>query len=964
MQPGSGSEGRRGRVATRGLLAAGWIVAAAGAAGLWLPFRTLHADVATTVDTLSARPETGRAFIVTCPVPGPSDRGGRSHLRLRENDVELQAHALHDRIRAEGGMFSHWGDDLYLSATDGSDPRTNGRRYEILEDAPVPAGESRAAITALCSGAVLAAAGAVLATLRRRGAVAWIVAAAPVVVALGALGPWTTASRWQDDLLGVSDRLLAAADRPQAPAAPQPAAQPAVQPDTQPDTQADTQADVRAELRAAARAAERPRTLHLLDARSSVDFAAGGDSVPPPEPVILALEPGEDGALRTAQALDLAPDAFGEVSLQVVAPAGGRLLLRFQLERSRSDADSAHQVAEVEVPVSPADGAQTLVVSQPLLLQHDADRPGEVTRVTGLQVLDLQPAADADRRLQVREARMAGSLAPFQHASHGLGPVAVDGDLRPAHWQSVGGTLSRDWPEGAGRRLRGSVALLAGSRAAGARWSVVVEDAAGRRHDVAGGSVQPGDGWTGFAADLPADVTPARLLLACPSLPDRAVLAWAGLRVLDTDRPPRRVMLALVDTLRADALSCLGGPAGQTPALDALARDGALFEQCYAQAHWTRPSMPSIFSGRYVTATGVQLVSQRLPMRCETLAEQFRDAGFHTVAFITNSNAGPSAGLDRGFEQMVMSLGPRTQDSAWFLGAVAGPGLRELQDDDLFVYVHLMEAHSPYGPVERPAGWRPTTGTPVTADPWLDRPWSGVPTAEGRIALYGRDVLSLDAALGAFLGEWLGAWEASPGPPTVVAVMADHGELLGEHGKWEHGWFRLEPALVHVPLILRAPGLVPAGTVCREVVQNIDVGATLLDLAGAPLPPPDPGRGRSLVPLLDGGTLPRAFAVASGEVNDSRLFTVVTRSGGLIGVDGDLLESFDADGERPIDPSPALTLWSRTCSLLPSFDSVWSDYLESQRRVHAGLLSGADAPTSPIDAASLEQMRSLGYLGR
>ena len=128
---------------------------------LWSPLHWAHSHDSSVLAYADFAPETGHAFVVPCAGVGPSDEQGRSALRLREDGRELAPHCSHERIRTVGaGCFSHWGDRIYVATSDNSDPRTNGRRYEVLLPARAPAQAGWLPAILLASAGVLSLAGA------------------------------------------------------------------------------------------------------------------------------------------------------------------------------------------------------------------------------------------------------------------------------------------------------------------------------------------------------------------------------------------------------------------------------------------------------------------------------------------------------------------------------------------------------------------------------------------------------------------------------------------------------------------------------------------------------------------------------------------------------------------------------------------------------------------------------------
>lgn len=330
-------------------------------------------------------------------------------------------------------------------------------------------------------------------------------------------------------------------------------------------------------------------------------------------------------------------------------------------------------------------------------------------------------------------------------------------------------------------------------------------------------------------------------------------------------RTPPDLVLIVVDTLRADHLSLAGYERPTSPHLEALARDGTFFSRAYAHSSSTRPSVATILTGRLPSAHGV--VTQGADGLAETvprLPVLLREAGYRTVALVTNPQVHPRLGFARGFDVFVPvfpgGLEP-TELNAFDLVArpadeVLARARAEMEkapsDAPLFVYVHLLDPHAPYDP---PPAWRarfagepyegPITGT--LFDFAAEDAMREDPRHLARFAsLYDAEIASTDAALGEF-AEWLrrsGRLER-----THLWIAADHGEEFLEHDDLGHG-ITLFEEVVRVPLLWLGPGA-PAGRRSEALVGLVDLAPTLLALAG--VAPPQAGlQGASLLAAAHG----------------------------------------------------------------------------------------------------------------
>jgi len=357
------------------------------------------------------------------------------------------------------------------------------------------------------------------------------------------------------------------------------------------------------------------------------------------------------------------------------------------------------------------------------------------------------------------------------------------------------------------------------------------------------------------------------------------------------------IIVYMVDTLRADGLGIYGNERDTSPAIDALARESAVFEMAVSQAPWTLPSVTSLFTSTYPVSHEVLSNFDLAGEQAETMVEFMHGLGYHTVGFITNTLGGKGAGLVQGYDEFFEH--PPMRDLTPEQAAAGGKALVPILDwaaaydgsQSVFVYIHKAEPHNPW------------EAAPKGKTPWItstkeerDRLNAILPEQRGLIGqrslglldeeqaarleeltreieghlqeardLYDGDVRLANENFQKFLAI-LGKrprWEK-----TVLVLLADHGDELYEHGNWYHSQ-SLYQELVHVPLVLRVPGLTDHGLRIRQPVELIDVLPTLAELVGAPASPH--WQGRSLVPLLraarDGAPEPPAPPVFSMRVS-------------------------------------------------------------------------------------------------
>jgi choline-sulfatase len=307
-------------------------------------------------------------------------------------------------------------------------------------------------------------------------------------------------------------------------------------------------------------------------------------------------------------------------------------------------------------------------------------------------------------------------------------------------------------------------------------------------------------------------------LWSCPAI-------WAA----PSQRAAPNVLLITVDTLRPDALGWVAGH-NDTPAFDALAREGVRFAAAVSPVPLTLPAHASLLTGRLPRHHGVRDNGQVLALGIPTLAESLQARGYATAAFISGFTLRRGFGLARGFAHYddTLPVGAEgwTERPAPDTVAAVLAWLRSAASP-WFVWVHFYDAHDPYDPPR--AFWRP-----------------------GPRGAYDGEVAYIDHALATLRAALRGD------PDNVLTVLAaDHGESLGEHGEGTHGFFVYDSTLL-VPVVFHWPGrLRPAAS--ELPARLVDLTPTVLALLGAPpLPETD---GISLVPTLEGNAqkIPPAY---------------------------------------------------------------------------------------------------------
>ncbi|MBK5298164.1 MAG: sulfatase-like hydrolase/transferase [Vicinamibacteria bacterium] len=389
-----------------------------------------------------------------------------------------------------------------------------------------------------------------------------------------------------------------------------------------------------------------------------------------------------------------------------------------------------------------------------------------------------------------------------------------------------------------------------------------------------------------------------------------------------------------IDTLRADHLGSYGAASAMTPGLDALAKRGVQFATALSHVPLTGPSHASMLTGRTPPGHGFRNNGGYvLAPTLRTAAEDFKQAGYRTAAFVSAFPLDRRFGFDRGFDVYEDHL-PRgndrrrtpyverhadaTTDAA--LRWLAAPG-NDGKSGPWFMWVHYYDPHAPYEP------------PPDLAERFRSAPY------DGEIAFVDRELSRVLTALeqGGDLGR------------TVVLVTADHGESLGEHGEGAHGLFVYD-ATIRVPWIMAGPGI-GEGRVSPTLARLIDVLPTLHDYAG--LPPRTGMEGRSLRPAAEGRRMDDQPSYAESLYSELELGWAP-------------LYSWRVGGFKLIEaPRPELYDLTNDPKELTNLAETNAPRVAQLRR---GLEAGVRQQTAPAgavassDPQAIERLRSLGYL--
>jgi len=463
----------------------------------------------------------------------------------------------------------------------------------------------------------------------------------------------------------------------------------------------------------------------------------------------------------------------------------------------------------------------------------------------------------------------------------------------------------------------------------------------------------------------------ALVVLICTTAPN--YLAYRSANTVDIDLPALNtehapnVLLVTLDTLRADHLACYGNKIVQTPTLDALAKDGFLFEAAFVQSPTTTPSHCSIMTSTYVARNGA-LNGCAMKVGFPTLAEILQANGYETSAFVSATTVrSTNSGLQRGFDYYEDSISPYTtllrndeyqfvllaylfvkmqnsQIPGYIVTNRALSWLNDGRQGPFFFWLHYFDPHSPYdapGPYKDMYDGKIDTTLPYV----LER------------SRYAGEVTYTDFELGRIIKALKdkGLYDEM-----FIIVMSDHGEAFGEiHGditEYGHGIY-LYDTTQHIPLIIKLPGRTKAGQRFKDVVQSIDLAPTVLDYLGGLFP--GSFQGSSLLDLLNGQQRGAAGTAYSERTVRPPSFGKFTKRTRLMAMrTADMKYICEADGESQelynvaSDPEETINVYPDNLELAKIY----------YKRVQDVLAKPAETGATDFDPKTLEHLRSLGYI--
>jgi choline-sulfatase len=446
------------------------------------------------------------------------------------------------------------------------------------------------------------------------------------------------------------------------------------------------------------------------------------------------------------------------------------------------------------------------------------------------------------------------------------------------------------------------------------------------------------------------------------SLRAPAVVVPGGARAVER-KPLKNVLVMLIDTLRSDKLKNYNPQTRvRTPGLMRFLENAVTMHDARGQECWTKPSVATLLSSLYPWQHNAFSDDSKVPESVELLPEYFGARGFRTAAFIANGYVSDKFGFGQGWDDYRNYIREGRRSIAQEVAADVLEWLDERpKRQPFFLYVHTIDPHVPY---------RPPPSFLAMYDP---APYSGPVDFRhsatllenikiGKLTINDRDKLRLQALYDGeisyhdvhFAAIFDGLAKRGLSDETLVVITADHGEEFWDHGSVGHG-HSVYDELVHVPLMLRIPGVTEGNAVLRGDVGLVDVAPTILDALGLPIP--ETMSGRSFLPemLGEGQSAPRATVsqfmsgVRAVTVGRVKLIQRGLESASLYDLAKDPGETRDLSKSQPIALRYARAMLGIT-------NAENTELPAGRRRAHK-------RERTKIDAQTEAQLRALGYVG-
>lgn len=416
------------------------------------------------------------------------------------------------------------------------------------------------------------------------------------------------------------------------------------------------------------------------------------------------------------------------------------------------------------------------------------------------------------------------------------------------------------------------------------------------------------------------------------------------------------VVILSIETQRADHLGCYGYSRNTSPFIDSIAKEGILFENHFTSQSSTWPSLTSMLTSLYPVSTSVRINGDMLPPDIPTLADILEKNGYETAAFL-----GAFCKAGRFFNHKVCS-------NDRIIVKEANKWLEQNADKPFFMWMHFKAPHYPYTPPEKYDVFTDKNyngkydGSKKSVDDiTLDRIKLSDKDLNHIISLYDGEVLLADAYIRRVYKklENLGLADKS-----IIIITADHGEDLYQRNFYFYHSASIYDSTLHIPLIIRLPGSTITGKRVRDIVENIDIAPTILELLH--IPRPSHFEGKSMLSLIQNDSAQDDLSIALGErwVKPSNILSIRTRKWRYIyNPDNIHPQSIKPIYKYKIDEEELYDL-EKDPGEVNNIVAQHPDIVEELRKKMLALYPSGKGNKEAIkaDEETLEQLRALGYI--
>jgi arylsulfatase A-like enzyme len=438
---------------------------------------------------------------------------------------------------------------------------------------------------------------------------------------------------------------------------------------------------------------------------------------------------------------------------------------------------------------------------------------------------------------------------------------------------------------------------------------------------------------------------------------------------------PKHVIVIVIDTLRADAISCINKDTRTTPNIDALASDGVLFNNARSTSPWTTPSVSSILTGLSPLVHRALTTSSKLPNECNTIAEYFDQQNYQTAGFAQNPML-VGRNLEQGFDlfkhqsksckylplqkllmKHLLNISKKGSKSSWATKQ-AIEWLDNNSQHHGFLYIHYLDPHIPYAPSKDclPKGNIPKRIGKTFSNYKSVRTGLLVLTQSEKTwvnELYKAEAADVDKNIGTIINylKNKGIYDQA-----LIVLVSDHGEEFWEHENLDHG-HTLYNELLHVPLIIK----MPSQAIKKTIDSRIDISSitpTVLDICNIEYNPKGMSA-PSLAPDITKGTM-----IAPKNIVSTGLAYYENRIAAEFG-DFKYIEHLE-NGKQELynlkdDPYELVNIAKDHPNIINRAKNIITTNNEKSQalRKHYNL---NDVETADLDKKTLEMLRSLGYI--